>query len=78
MHRVIRENRPELIAELGGQGLVVRYNKCGLSDPFDNVRDGEGLTSSCRAQKGLMDISLLQTLAQFLDRLWLIARGLVF
>ena len=45
-HGVVREELPELLAQLGCQGLVVGQHQGGPLDPFDDLGHGIGLAAS--------------------------------
>ncbi len=77
MHRVLGEKLPELVRELGGQGLIVRDDQGRSLDRLDDVRDGEGLAGAGDPQKGLVAKSAGKPVREFRDRLGLVAGRLV-
>ena len=77
LDRVVREELAELAVELRGERLVVRQHHGGALHALDHVGDGEGLARSGDAEQRLVRQALAQALDELLDRLRLIARGLV-
>src|SRR3989338_8216436 len=77
MHRVLGEKLPELVRELGGQGLIVRDDQGRSLERLDDVRDGEGLAGAGDPQKGLVAKSAGKPVREVRDRLGLVACRLV-
>ena len=77
LHGVLREKLLELGAELGRQGLVVGQNQGGPVGLLNDIGHGEGLAGTGDAQHDLLVKAQLQTAAQLLNGLRLIAGGLV-
>ena len=77
LDRVLGEEIPELGVILGGKGLVVRDHEGRPLHPRHHVGDGEGLAGPGRAQKNLVLLALLQAVHERIDRLGLVAGGLI-
>ena len=72
---VFGKKRPELLAELRRQGLVVREHERGASRPLDGGGHRVGLTGARRAQKGLKAVPRIQSIDETRDRVLLISAG---
>ena len=77
LHRVFREKRAELGAQLGRQCFVVGQHQRGAVAFCNDVGHGKGLAASGNAQQGLAAVSPLHALHQPRDGLGLIPRGLI-
>ena len=77
MSSLIEEVLAELVAELGGQGLVVGDHKRRLLHLLDDPRDGVCLAGAGRPEQGLEAVAAGDALGQLRDRAGLIAGGLV-
>ena len=77
LHGIVREERLELPVELGRQGLVRRHDDGRLLHRLDHVGDGVGLARAGDAQQRLLRQPGLETGHQLVDRLRLVAGGLV-
>jgi hypothetical protein len=75
---VLRKEFLEFSVELGSQGLVMRNNHGGLLDFLNHIGHGEGLSRTGHSQKNLVWYPFENPFSQCLDRLWLVAFGLVF
>src|SRR5690606_36228936 len=64
---VVREERPELGVELGGERLVVRDDERRLAGVLDDVRDGERLAGAGRAEERLVAVAAEDALGEFGD-----------
>ena len=73
LNRVLGEESPELLAKLGGQGLVVGKNQGRPLGFGDNARHRVGLSRAGRAQKRLKSVSVTEALNQPGDRSRLVA-----
>ena len=78
LHRILREKLPELLAELGRQGLVVGQHQGGPLDLFDDLGHGVGLAAAGDAQQHLLAQPRLQPRRQLLNGLGLVAGGGIF
>ena len=75
---VLGEELLHFFVELGGEGLVVRDDERGLVQGRDDVRGRERLAGPGRAEEHLHRLSGGEALAQFADRLRLVAgRGVI-
>ena len=70
---VVREEAPELLVQLGGQGLVVDHDERRAVHPGDRLRHGEGLARPGDAEQGLERVAALESAHQFVDGPWLVA-----
>ncbi len=77
LHGVVREELPELLAELGRQRLVVGQHQRGALDLLDDLGHGVGLAGAGDAQQDLLPQAVFDALCQGLDGLGLIAGGLI-
>ena len=75
LDRVVREVRPELVAQLGGQRLVVGDDQRRPLDGLDRRRHRHRLAGSGGAQQRLEALAGLDALGQRLDRRGLIRGG---
>ena len=75
--RVVRQQVRELGRELRGERLVRRHHERRLLDLFDDLRHREGLARAGDAEQGLVPLAGLDRLGEAVDRLGLIAGGLV-
>ena len=57
LDRVVRQELAELVAELGGQRLVVGDDQRGLLHPLDDVGHGEGLAGAGDAEQRLVAVA---------------------
>ena len=73
---VVREELPELRAQLRRQGLVGRHHQRRPLHLLDDVGHGEGLAAAGHPQQGLLAHALTQAVDQPGDRLGLVAGGL--
>ena len=64
LDRVVREELPELVAELGGEGLVVGDHQRRALDPLDHPGHRERLSSPGRAEQGLEALLGFEALGQ--------------
>ena len=77
LHRVVREKLLELRAKLSRQGLVVGQHQRGTLHPFDDLGHGIGLSRAGDAQQHLLGKAVFNSPRQSLDRLRLVAGGLI-
>ena len=77
LDRVVGEELTELVAQLGGQRLVVRDHQRRPLDRLDHARHREGLAGAGRPEQGLEALPLPQALAEAGDRSGLVRRGCV-
>ena len=77
LDRVLREELPELVAELGGEGLVVSDDERGALDLLDRPRHRRRLARPGGAEQGLKAIALVDRGRDLLDRARLVAHGRV-
>ena len=75
--RVVGEHLAHLAGDLGGESLVRLHDEGGLVHGLDGLGHGERLAGTRDAHEGLVAKALLHTLRQSLDRLGLIACGVV-
>jgi len=75
LHRIVREERAELSAELGRQRLIVGQHQRGAVAPGDHVGHGKGLAAAGHTQQGLAAVAPLNPLYQLLNGLGLVTRG---
>ena len=73
LHRIVREERAELGAELGRQRLIMGQHQRGAVAPGDHVGHGKGLAG--HTQQGLAAVAPLNALYQLLNGLGLVTRG---
>ena len=78
LHGVFREELPELLAQLGGQRLVVGQHQRGALHLLDDLGHGVGLAGAGDALEHLFPQAQLHALGQLFDGLRLVARGGVF
>ena len=78
LHRVVGEELPELLAQLGRQGLVVGQHQGGPLDGLDDLGHGVGLARAGDAQEDLLPQTVLDAPGQLLDGLGLVPGGRVF
>jgi len=74
LHRIVREKRPELGAELRRQRFIVGQHQRGAVALGDHVRHSEGLAAAGHTQQGLAAVAALHALHKLLDGLRLVAR----
>ena len=77
LDRVLGEELAELVAELGGQRLVVRDHQRRALDSLDRRRHREGLARAGRAEQGLEALVGAEARGEPLDRLGLVRGGRV-
>ena len=77
-HGIFREEGPELLAQLGRQGLVVGQHQGGPLDPLDDLGHGVGLTAAGDAQQHLVQQAVFDAAGQGVDGLGLVPAGGVF
>ena len=77
-HGVFREEGPELLAQLGRQGLVVGQHQGGPLDPLDDLGHGVGLAAASDAQQHLVPQAVFDAAGQGVDGLGLVPAGGVF
>ncbi len=77
LDRAVREELPELIAELRRQSLVGSHDQCRLARLGDQVGHGEGLTRAGHPEQGLEAVAAPQPLRQLGQRLGLVTLELV-
>src|SRR6185437_1629927 len=77
LDRVAREVLAELVAELCGQGLVVRDHERRPVQPLDHPGHGVRLTGGSGAEQRLVAVAAADALGQLRDRARLVAGGLV-
>ena len=75
LHRIVREERAELGAELGRQRLIMGQHQRGAVAPGDHVGHGKGLAAAGHTQQGLAAVAPLNALYQLLNGLGLVTRG---
>ena len=78
LHGVFREEFPELLAELGGQGFVVGQHQGGALHLLDDLGHGIGLAGAGDALEHLLTQAVVHALGQGRDGLGLVAGGGVF
>ena len=76
LDRVLREERLELLVELGGQRLVVGEHQGRAVDPRDHGRHGEGLARARDPEQHLVLVAALEPRDELLDRGRLVPAGL--
>ncbi len=74
LHRVFREEALHFAVELRGQSLVGGENDRRASGALDDMRHRKGLARAGNAEQHLVAFATGDPLAQFLDRLRLVAR----
>ena len=72
---VAREERPELVAQLGGQRLVVRDDESRLLDRLDDPGHRHGLAGARGAEERAVAVAGADGLGQLGDGLRLVGRG---
>ncbi len=77
LDRVLREELAELVAELRGQGLVVRDDERGPLELLDRPGHGRRLARAGGAEHGLELVAALDARRELGDRLRLVRRRLV-
>ena len=77
-HRVVGEELLELLAQLGGQDLIVGQHQGGPLDGLDDLGHSVGLARAGDAQQDLLPQAVLDALGKPGDGLWLVAGGGVF
>ena len=77
LHGVVGEELPELLAQLGGQRLVVGQHQRGAVDLLDDLGHGVGLSGAGDALEHLLPQTVFQPLRQLFDGLRLVAGGAV-
>ena len=75
VNRIVREQFLKFAIELGGQGFVGCQNQCWPAGLSDQVGHRESFSRAGDAEKYLMAITPLETLAELLDRPRLVTRG---
>ena len=78
LHGVFREELPELLAQLGGQRLVVGQHQRGALHLLDDLGHGVGLAGAGDALEHLFPQAQIHALGQLFDGLRLVAGGGVF
>ena len=78
LHGVVGEKLPELLAQLGRQGLIVGQHQCGALHLFDDLGHGVGLAGAGNAQQHLLPQAVFNALGQLFDGLGLVTGGLIF
>ena len=78
LHGVFREELPELLAQLGGQGLVVGQHQRGSLYLLDDLGHGVGLAGAGDALEHLLPQAQIHALGQLFDGLGLIPGGRIF
>ena len=78
LDRVLREETLHLAIELRGKGFVRGEDDCRALDALDDMRHRKGLPRAGDAEQHLVAFAAGDALAQFLDRLWLVARRAEF
>src|SRR5207302_3443683 len=73
LDRVFREEAPHLAVELRRQGLVRREDDRRALHPGDDMRHREGLARAGDPEQHLVALAAFEPLAQFVDRLRLVA-----
>jgi len=73
----VREEAFEFVVELGGEGLVVGHDQGGAVGRLDHFGGGEGFARSRNAEQDLMLLAIEDAAGKGLDRLRLVALGLV-
>ncbi len=77
LHRVLGEELPELVAELGGERLVVRDHERRALELLHHPRHRGGLAGPRRAEQRLAPVARPQRLGELGDRPRLVARRTV-
>ena len=75
LDRVVGEERPELVAELGGQRLVVRHDERRALDALDDARHRHRLAGTGGAQEGDHPVASGQRCRGFVDGPRLVGGG---
>ena len=73
LHRIVREELPELAVKLGCQGLVGGEHNGRATQAGDHIGHRERLARAGHAQKGLEHLAIEHALHQFVDRHRLVA-----
>ncbi len=73
LDRVVREEPPELLVELGGQRLVVRHDQRRAVHPGDGLGHREGLARPGDAEQHLVLIAALEPVDELVDGARLVA-----
>ena len=76
LHRVVREEAPELLVELRRQRLVVHHHERRPVHPREHLRHRERLARPGHAEQHLVTVAALEPLHELADRARLIARQL--
>ena len=77
-HRVVGEELLELLAELGGQNLIVGQYQGGPLHRLNDLGHRVGLSGTGNAQQNLFPQAVLNPLRQLFDSLRLVSGGGVF
>ncbi len=72
LHRVLGEEGPELLEELGRQGLVRGDDQRGFPDALDHLGHGEGLARTGHPQENLVGQAFFDPPGKLLDSLRLV------
>jgi hypothetical protein len=75
LDRVVGEERPELVAELGGERLVVRHDQRRALDALDDAGHRHGLARAGGAQQGDHAVAVGQRLGRLVDGARLVGGG---
>src|SRR4030095_10151489 len=75
---IVRKERFEFLKELCRESFVVRENKCGSLRSLNHACNCESLATAGYPQQHLILRSVIKTAYKSVDRLWLVAFGLVF
>ena len=62
LHGVFREKLPELLAQLGGQCLIVGQHQCGTLHLLDDLGHGVGLAGAGNALEHLLPQAVFHAL----------------
>ena len=76
-HRIVREELPQLIAELGRQGLVVGQHQGGPPGLGDHIGDRKGLAGAGGPQQGLIALTAINPGGEGRNRRGLVTLRLV-
>ena len=77
LHRVVRQQLPQLVCELGRQCLIRRHHERGALLLLNQPSRGRGLAGACRTHEHDVAFTAVEPLVELSDRMRLVARRLV-